>query len=126
MRCARLILVVHRPAANQLVVNFFEWHYGHNRREDLFLIHSHLVARAIEHRGLDEKPGLSVALAAAHRASPFLLAGTQEPGDAIDPRFRHQRPHLALRIEAGAQADGARGLADALQYALVALLLHEQ
>src|ERR1700688_4499681 len=89
-------------AANQLVVDFFEWHHRHHRSEDLLLIHTHLVARTIKHRGLDEKAGPTVALAATHRAGTLLLAGPQKSGDPIELNLRHQRSHLALRIKAGA------------------------
>src|SRR5882672_4723908 len=119
---------VHRVvgAANQLIVDFLEGHHGHHRSEDLLLIHAHLVARAIEHGGLDEKTGLTVALAATYRVSPFLLAGTQKAGDTIILGLRHQGSHLALWIQAGTQAYGARGLGDAFQYAIVAFFLYEQ
>src|ERR1700733_3967532 len=113
-------------AANQLIVDFLERHHGHHRPEDLLLVHAHLVARAVEHSGLDEKAGLTVAFAAGYRASPLLLAGTQKAGDTIELGLRYQRSHLALRIQAGTQPDGPRRLADALQYAIVALLLYEQ
>src|ERR1700730_1899550 len=119
---------VHRVvcAANQLIVDLLEGHYGDHRTENLLLIHAHRVARAIEHCGLDEKTGLTVALAATHRARAFLRAGTQKPGDTIELSLRYQRSHLALRIQAGTQAYGARGRADTFQYAIVTLLLHEQ
>src|ERR1700722_6355905 len=119
---------IHRVvgAANQLVVDFLEGHHGHYGSEDLLLIHLHLVARAIEHGGLNEKAGLTVALAATHGASPFLLAGTQKAGDTIKLGLRYQRSHLTLRIQSGTQAYRARGLGDAFQYAIVALLLYEQ
>src|ERR1035438_2018735 len=87
---------------------------------------AHRVACTVEHRGLDEKSGLSVAFATADRARTFLLTGTQKPSDTIELGLRDQRSHLTLRAQAGAQAYRARGIADAVQYAIVAFLLYEQ
>jgi hypothetical protein len=48
-------------AANQLIIDFFEGHHGHDRAEDFLLIHAHLVARAVEHGGLVAEAGLTAA-----------------------------------------------------------------
>src|SRR5262249_39802825 len=69
------------------------------RAEDFLLGDLHVIGDVVEHRGLDEVALAAAAIAADEEFGAFLLAGFDEPHDAIELLLGNLRPLRGLRIE---------------------------